>query len=806
MLKKIGKILSIALIAVLVGSNVVWAAYDFVFPTAVTDTSGSARSYYPVDLGFTGQAFIDAGKINANGLDTNMQIGSTDINYMLSTTKALAVIPTLSAYEKSTLDFYTGYTPAQTTFPVIVGEGGYVTVADDADMELGGTFEVEVDGYVDTSSGSNKNLVYKADAFQTYVSGASEITAQILDAYQVIVGGYNNTMALATEYNMLMGGDVWTTTTTSVQQVVPTAGTFNSLYVEMPSTVLAGATRTFTVMKNGSPTSLAVTLSEGEASGSDTSNTVSVVAGDLVMLRNTSTGSPGNYIARWSTLFTATNIGESICMAVNNGNSATTYYSMLQGLGGGSASVETQIKQPIPTSGTLKDMYVQLATNPGGSGSYTITLREDTGGGSGDTSLAVTVTEPDTTGSDTADDISVSAGDLMSLSIVPASSPANMRMAISMVFESDTLGESIILSGGGQTSANATTYNYASGNNITWGTTEADFYQLIQGGTLKNLYVSLDTSPGASKTNQFDLRIEGADAGSPSTLSVSITGGATSGNDTTNSASVSAGDTINWELTRTNTPSLTYVNIGMVFDSASSVSVTATGVSSGDIEVKVTGDGTDLKIYVDDVEEDSALLGGLTVPDNSNSWIINQNDVLPYFDYYKHTVSSTLIAWYEPNTMLTGTTLTDREGASEDGTITYGSNTNITLAYGAMLVSESIAVGTETGFDVPEATLPSQWFASGDSLSGLPFYDSFSEVANSMGMPVQTIYFIANIGFAFGVFLLLALFTRSALLAVIGFNVVLIIGSSQTIVPMWIPFAIIFVQIFIMYLYKQVAY
>jgi len=44
------------------------------------------------------------------------------------------------------------------------------------------------------------------------------------------------------------------------------------------------------------------------------------------------------------------------------------------------------------------------------------------------------------------------------------------------------------------------------------------------------------------------------------------------------------------------------------------------------------------------------------------------------------------------------------------------------------------------------------------------------------------------------------------LFGVLGFNVVLIVGSSMTIVPMWIVFAIFIVQIGILYLYKQVSY
>lgn len=94
-----------------------------------------------------------------------------------------------------------------------------------------------------------------------------------------------------------------------------------------------------------------------------------------------------------------------------------------------------------------------------------------------------------------------------------------------------------------------------------------------------------------------------------------------------------------------------------VLGSTVAKSVTATGVSSGEHTVKTTADGTNLKIYIDDVEKDSVALSGASVPDNSNNWVLMQNNVMSYLEYYKHTVGGTLIAWYQPNTIIqSGTT------------------------------------------------------------------------------------------------------------------------------------------------------
>jgi hypothetical protein len=170
------------------------------------------------------------------------------------------------------------------------------------------------------------------------------------------------------------------------------------------------------------------------------------------------------------------------------------------------------------------------------------------------------------------------------------------------------------------------------------------------------------------------------------------------------------------------------------------------------------------------------------------------------------------VLWYEPNTMIIGTTLPDRQGATQNGTITWGANSDITITYGEPENSSSTPTGfipgggAHTPFSPGDSPLPATWFGGCGGASNLPFYDSFYEVSTQTGQSVCDIYFLAMIGTAFGAFLILAMTTRSALLGVVGLNVVLFAGSTTGIVPMWIPFSILIVQIGIMYLYRQVAY
>ena len=103
------------------------------------------------------------------------------------------------------------------------------------------------------------------------------------------------------------------------------------------------------------------------------------------------------------------------------------------------------------------------------------------------------------------------------------------------------------------------------------------------------------------------------------------------------------------------------------------VTATTSGLIAGDHKREVYADGTNLKIEIDDVLEDSEALGGIGVPDTANNWILMGNAV-PYLNYYKHTVGGTLVAWYQPVSIISGTTLPDREGAAQNGVITWGAN------------------------------------------------------------------------------------------------------------------------------------
>lgn len=221
----------LGLIAILMISTIVYASWEYKFHITLTDTSGTGRAYYPVNLGFGAQTLVDGGKIDANGLDTNMQIGASTIAYMLADDRVLAVLPSLPANESKVVDLYTGYAPVQTSFQIIEGYNGYITTLDAAALELGDDFTIIVDGYVNTAVGASKNIVIKPNgagyAFKLYVSAASEITASIDDDACVavatgIVSGEYEIKVIADGTNLeIYIDDVLEDTTALVAATVP---------------------------------------------------------------------------------------------------------------------------------------------------------------------------------------------------------------------------------------------------------------------------------------------------------------------------------------------------------------------------------------------------------------------------------------------------------------------------------------------------------------------------------------------------------------------------------------------------------
>jgi hypothetical protein len=370
----------------------------------------------------------------------------------------------------------------------------------------------------------------------------------------------------ATEYSSVFGGVAWVATENQRTQVVTSAGTIDSLFVELsadPGT--SPDAYRFTLRKNGADTTLTCTITADDTTGSDVAHSVAVVAGDLISIQceplNTPSATP---TALWAMRFTGTTAKESLLLGhLQISSSATRYTGVMIG-GAASSATEDDVRQVCPTAGVIKNLYVSLSADPGTDpDAYRFTLRVN--GASSD--LTCTVTADATTGNDTAHTVTVAAGDRLTLMFEPLNTPATdaIRVAYGMTFVADIDGESIVMSFSTDDLDNAaTTYSKIGGSfgSTAWSTTETESQQLGQTCVLRKFYVLLSAAPNTGNTYTFTPRVNAA---SPTGgLSVAITGAATTGSDVTNEVAIADGDNVALMCVPASTPDVVDAYWGLV--------------------------------------------------------------------------------------------------------------------------------------------------------------------------------------------------------------------------------------------------
>ena len=140
MCKKIKLLVTLAIILTMLPSTVL-AAYSATW--TVKETAGTDYAMLPVIVSIDNDWLATNSFIAANGLDTRLRYGGVDRPLLIADDKTLFAMP-VSANTTHTVVFSSGNTPV-TSMPIIVGQGGYITRTDHADLELGDTFTLEID-------------------------------------------------------------------------------------------------------------------------------------------------------------------------------------------------------------------------------------------------------------------------------------------------------------------------------------------------------------------------------------------------------------------------------------------------------------------------------------------------------------------------------------------------------------------------------------------------------------------------------------------------------------------------------------
>lgn len=371
-----------------------------------------------------------------------------------------------------------------------------------------------------------------------------------------VLFAYAASFPSGTEYTGgVMGSLAWGS---EVDAPWPAPGVFRSFLVERITAPGVGASRTFTIRKNGADTALTVTLSDLATSARLTGVDVSVAAGDLVAVKATATGAPdaGNG-TRWSLEFEGTMPNES-AYAQQLSTTGTTAVARQTGVFAFPSTYIATVRNVVAAAGTLTGMRARVNTAPGVGNGMTFYLnkngtRQDGSGGTVNTACALVGA---ITTASASYSLPLVAGDVVYTEAVPSGSFTTRFFGLGVSFIATTDGESQCC--GGEDLPATTQYGQVPINlSALPSTTETAFASRFAGGVssivLSGMQLLFTVAPGAGKSRTLDLRRNAASVGP----TVTISDAATTGSDLVNMATIADGDFWNLRFVPTNTPAAT---------------------------------------------------------------------------------------------------------------------------------------------------------------------------------------------------------------------------------------------------------
>lgn len=222
----------------------------------------------------------------------------------------------------------------------------------------------------------------------------------------------------------------------------------------------------------------------------------------------------------------------------------------------------TYRSSPMPTSGWFYRMVFEVEYTPGAGNTYIATLMKDGNA----TALSATIENPNTRGYDKTNRVHFNAGENVCIRFTESGAPSTgVNTRVGVVFEADDPKECIILGGRhGGLSRTAEEWGTIMGGQAYVSTSPIVYgYQRFPAkGTLKNFYFRIRDAPGAGKSWNIRLYVDGADKDP----SVTIADSATQASDLVNTYEVSPGELVSYHFTPTGTPAeSTCCGYGCVF-------------------------------------------------------------------------------------------------------------------------------------------------------------------------------------------------------------------------------------------------
>lgn len=302
----------------------------------------------------------------------------------------------------------------------------------------------------------------------------------------------------------------------STLESVPTAGTFGQWYVQLTVAPGVGNSRTLTLQKNGSGTTVTVTISGTATTASFTGTPVSWASNDTIRCQQTTTGTPA--AATWTSAiaFTPTTDGETIhgwfsptSPTLNN------FHPIFAGRSAGGFFTHHYDSNVMALAGTITKHRMALFTAPGAGKSHTFALRknlttQDGTGGTPDT--RITISDTNLVGEATFS-LSVVIGDIVDVVYAANSgTPAGPTNEVgTIVFVPTVVGAFQVSQTGGPLDTINQTYGWINQVVINWTTTQVPQIGHASNPRLTHLEVSCSAAAGSGKLFIFSVQKNGTD-------------------------------------------------------------------------------------------------------------------------------------------------------------------------------------------------------------------------------------------------------------------------------------------------------
>jgi hypothetical protein len=248
-------------------------------------------------------------------------------------------------------------------------------------------------------------------------------------SFIMLGGSFQTTATTGTRYMLptSTSGSSVSSSSTSFEVVMPADGTITAFYVATPDgSPGSGKSYAVSVLKNDTTDVITATIADTNTSASATGSE-SFSAGDTLIIKCTPSGTPTARRITCCMSITPSALGEcyfGFGSANLPSNSGTTYEQTNGDGGGWVASESARYMSSLPPE-TVRKLHWKASTAPGSTRSWTLTLRDS----SSDTSITSTISESNTTGSDTSNSVTLTGGGAYnSWKMVPSSSPVPYAM------------------------------------------------------------------------------------------------------------------------------------------------------------------------------------------------------------------------------------------------------------------------------------------------------------------------------------------------------------------------------------------